>query len=69
MLLNDGSTSSKVSRGENKRKMNGLAKANKTVAAAFIPGVLENMSTDNPKKNPHNINSLRETPVSNFSIK
>ena len=39
------------------------------VAAAFIPGVSENISMVSPKKKAHNISSFREVPELNFRIK
>ena len=60
---------SNVSRGVNKRRKVGRTKAKNTVAAAFIPGVSENISTVSPRKKAQSINSLREVPEANFKMK
>lgn len=65
----EGIILSNVSRGVNNRRNVERTKAKNTVAAAFIPGVLENISMINPKKKAHNINSFREVPEANFKIK
>ena len=58
-----------MSRGVNRRSKDGRRKASSTVAAAFIPGVSAKISMVSPKKKAHNINSFREVPEANFSIK
>ena len=65
----EGMMLSNVSRGVNNRRNVGRTKARNTVAAAFIPGVLENISMVSPKKKAHNINSFREVPEANFKMK
>jgi hypothetical protein len=69
IVLNDGWIISNMSRGMYSFKMEGRTNANKTQADACMPGVSENISTNNPKKNAHNINSLRLVFDSNESIK
>ncbi len=67
MLRILGSKSSELSRGANNCSSDGRIKAKKVVAAAFTPGVLLNISTDNPKKNPHKSKEYRELLASNFN--
>jgi len=69
MLLKEGMILSRLSRGVNRRSKDGRRKASSTVAAAFIPGVSAKISMVSPKKKAHNINSFREVPEANFSIK
>jgi hypothetical protein len=54
-----GSKSSSTSRNVTNRNSEVLKNAKQVNEAAFIPGVLQNISTTTPKKNPHRTNSLR----------
>ena len=50
IVLKEGIRLSGLSRGMNRRSKEGRRKASNTVAAAFIPGVSENISMVSPKK-------------------
>ena len=69
IVLKEGIKLSGLSRGVNRRSKEGRRKASSTVAAAFIPGVSENISMVSPKKKAHSISSFREVPELNFRIK
>ena len=69
ILLTPGSKSSALSRNVTSLRIGSRIKANTVAAAAFIPGVLLKISTDNPSKNDHTINVLRLTPELYFKIK
>jgi len=69
ILSNPGEILSEVSFDINKLKKKGRVKAKSTVAIAFIPGVLEKTSTNNPRKKPHNINPFLDIEVLSLRIK
>ena len=64
-----GRKPSSKSRRVTRRNSEFLKKAKHVAAAAFIPGVLPNISTVKPKAKDHSINSLRPTLELNFKIK
>lgn len=61
--LNEGTILSSRSRGVKSRRKKGLMNANPTQAAAFIPGVFENISIQIPSKKAVRSNKLRDMPV------